>query len=92
MKKHELNRRKFIHTLSLAYLSFATIGCGKDNSQIKNKKNKNNVNTYTYNDPALPDLGGAPNTDDGKTVAAFVDTIIPGSHRDPENHRLPAGL
>lgn len=32
---------------------------------------------------ALPSLGGAPDTQDGLTMAAFVDTIVPGSHRDP---------
>ncbi len=31
---------------------------------------------------ALPHLGGAPNTPQGRTVAAFVDTIVPGRHRD----------
>ena len=32
----------------------------------------------------LPSLGGAPDSHQGVTVAAFVDTIIPGKHRDPE--------
>lgn len=31
----------------------------------------------------LPSLGGAPDTHDGRVIAAFVDTIVPGSHRDP---------
>jgi hypothetical protein len=33
--------------------------------------------------PELPSLGGAPDTPEGRTIAAFVDTIVPGSHRDP---------
>ncbi len=33
--------------------------------------------------PDLPTLGGAPETDEGRTVAAFVDTVVPGKHRDP---------
>ena len=31
----------------------------------------------------LPSLGGAPDTEEGRAIAAFVDTIIPGAHRDP---------
>ena len=35
-------------------------------------------------DPSrLPSLGGAPDTEEGRTIAAFVDTVVPGSHRDP---------
>ncbi|MCA9519886.1 MAG: hypothetical protein KC609_02895 [Myxococcales bacterium] len=34
-------------------------------------------------DPALPSLGGAPETANGRVVAAFCDTIIPSAHRDP---------
>ena len=33
--------------------------------------------------PDLPHLGGAPDTDHGRAIAAFVDTIVPGAHRDP---------
>jgi hypothetical protein len=40
--------------------------------------------------PALPHLGGAPDTADGRTVAAFVDTVIPGRYRDPTG--APGGL
>jgi hypothetical protein len=31
----------------------------------------------------LPTLGGAPDTPEGHTIAAFVDTVVPGKHRDP---------
>ncbi len=40
--------------------------------------------------PALPSLGGAPDTADGRAVAAFVDTVVPGAHRDPTG--APGGL
>ncbi len=40
--------------------------------------------------PRLPSLGGAPDSDQGRTVAAFVDTIIPGKYRDPKG--APGGL
>ena len=33
----------------------------------------------------LPTLGGAPDTIEGRTIAAFCDTVIPGKHRDPKN-------
>lgn len=32
----------------------------------------------------LPSLGGAPETDEGRVIAAFVDVVVPGKHRDPE--------
>lgn len=32
----------------------------------------------------LPHLGGAPDTAEGRCIAAFCDTIVPGRHRDPE--------
>ena len=31
----------------------------------------------------LPTLGGAPDTPQGRAIAAFVDTVVPGRHRDP---------
>jgi len=34
--------------------------------------------------PELPGLGGAPDSHQGRTIAAFCDTIVPGRHRDPE--------
>ncbi len=33
--------------------------------------------------PELPGLGGAPDSHEGRTIAAFCDTIVPGRHRDP---------
>lgn len=38
----------------------------------------------------LPSLGGAPDSHQGATVAAFVDAVIPGKHRDPEG--APGGI
>lgn len=31
----------------------------------------------------LPSLGGAPDTHDGRVIAALCDTVVPGKHRDP---------
>ena len=38
----------------------------------------------------LPSLGGAPDTEEGRTIAALVDTLIPGAHRDPTG--APRGI
>ncbi len=38
----------------------------------------------------LPHLGGAPDTRQGASIAAFVDTIVPSAHRDPTG--APGGL
>jgi hypothetical protein len=35
------------------------------------------------NPTGLPSLGGAPDTAQGRTVAAFCDTVLPGRYRDP---------
>lgn len=32
----------------------------------------------------LPTLGGAPDTHEGRVIAAFIDTVVPGRHRDPD--------
>jgi hypothetical protein len=32
----------------------------------------------------LPSLGGAPDSHEGRTIAAFVDVVVPGKHRDPK--------
>ena len=40
--------------------------------------------------PNPPSLGGAPDTHEGHTVAAFVDTVIPSCCRDPVG--TPGGL
>jgi hypothetical protein len=31
----------------------------------------------------LPGLGGAPDSHEGRVIAAFCDVVIPGAHRDP---------
>ncbi|MBI4702206.1 MAG: hypothetical protein HY744_13845 [Deltaproteobacteria bacterium] len=38
----------------------------------------------------LPHLGGAPDDELGWAVAAFVDTVVPGAHRDPTG--APGGI
>src|SRR5512145_328058 len=38
----------------------------------------------------LPTLGGAPDTPQGRAIAAFVDTVVPGSWRDPDG--APGGI
>jgi hypothetical protein len=38
----------------------------------------------------LPTLGGAPDTEEGRAIAALVDTVVPGKHRDPTG--APGGI
>ena len=40
--------------------------------------------------PGLPHLGGAPDGHQGRVIAAFVDTVVPGRHRDPTG--APGGI
>jgi hypothetical protein len=74
----QLSRREFIQVAGAAASAFALFGagCGSSGSDP--------------NSPRLPSLGGAPDSHDGRVVAAFVDTIVPGRHRDPLNK--PGGL
>jgi len=83
-KQHGPSRREFIRAASAAAGAFAlapVLGCGADPD--------------TTCDPliegvCLPTLGGAPDTHEGHVIAAFVDTIVPGAHRDPEGR--PGGI
>ncbi|MCK6527041.1 hypothetical protein L6R50_05575 [Myxococcota bacterium] len=38
----------------------------------------------------LPHLGGAPDTPEGRAIAALVDAVVPGRHRDPTG--APGGI
>jgi hypothetical protein len=55
--------------IQVAGAAVALFGCGD--------------NPWDPNSPRLPSLGGAPDSHDGRVIAAFVDTIVPGRHRDP---------
>lgn len=73
---NEITRREFVRVAGIAAGGFAVLGniaCG--NSSQPTTKTK----TLT-----LPSLGGAPDTEDGRTIAAFCDTVIPGAYRDPK--------
>jgi hypothetical protein len=65
-----LSRREFIQLSAATYSAFVLSGC--------------TGNPSDPNSPRLPSLGGAPDSHDGHVVAAFVDTIVPGKHRDPK--------
>jgi hypothetical protein len=65
----ELSRREFIRIAGAATSAFAVFGgCAP---------------APDPDSPRLPSLGGGPDSHDGRVVAAFVDTIVPGRHRDP---------
>ncbi|MCC6526475.1 MAG: hypothetical protein IT373_27755 [Polyangiaceae bacterium] len=77
-------RRDFIGLAAVAATAFlgTAPGCAGDE-------------TTTEPPPApsdfdLPSLGGAPDTPQGRIVAAFVDTVVPGRWRDPEG--APGGI
>lgn len=87
-----LSRRKFVKLATAAASAFAlapVLGCGgKDTGGTPDAGS-------TACDPAkvgvcLPTLGGAPDTHEGHIIAAFVDTIVPGKHRDPLGY--PGGI
>jgi len=66
----DLSRREFIQVAGAAASAFALFGgCGAG---------------LDPDSPRLPSLGGGPDSHDGRVVAAFVDTIVPGRHRDPK--------
>jgi hypothetical protein len=66
----ELSRREFIRIAGAATSAFAVFGCAPGTG-------------WDADSPRLPSLGGGPDSHDGRVIAAFVDTIVPGRHRDP---------
>lgn len=68
-----LSRREFISLSAATSTAFALFGWGCAG------------NTPDPESPRLPSLGGAPDSHEGRVVAAFCDTIVPGRHRDPKN-------
>lgn len=69
---NKIRRRDFLE-LSVALASFVA-ACGAPAPKRPPRRDEL---------AALPSLGGAPDTEQGRTVAAFVDTVVPGAHRDP---------
>lgn len=80
--KSSWSRREFIRVASLAAGAFTLKGCGSPAATP--------VCDPLVEGVCLPTLGGAPATPDGYVIAAFVDTIVPGAHRDPEG--APGGI
>jgi hypothetical protein len=78
-----LSRREFIRLAGLASTAFAVLGCAGDDGGDAAACDQ-------PGGPCLPTLGGAPDRHDGHVIAAFVDTIVPGRHRDPEGQ--PGGI
>ena len=80
--KLELSRREFVRFASMAAGVFVVEGCGGQNEPIPCDP--------IVSGTCLPTLGGAPDDHDGHVIAAFVDTIVPGAHRDPTG--APGGI
>lgn len=70
----KITRREFTELMAAATAAFAAHACGVPA--------KRPTKPYVES-PDLPSLGGAPDTPEGRTVAAFLDTVVPGKHRDP---------
>ncbi len=89
-----LSRREFVQVATVAAGSFAllpTIGCSDDDGNGDDSPDAGPTECDPASDSiCLPTIGGAPDTHVGHVIAAFVDTIIPGRHRDPLGH--PGGI
>jgi hypothetical protein len=65
-----LTRREWLRLSGVA-LSGLWLGCGGRGPACDGS------------DACLPSLGGAPDSHEGRVIAAFCDTVVPGRHRDP---------
>jgi hypothetical protein len=71
-----MDRRDFIRAVSALAGAFALPACS-DNER------RPGVPDAAPGSFDLPSLGGAPNTHEGRVIAAFCDTVVPGAYRDP---------
>lgn len=87
--RREMSRREFVRVATIAGASLATGGLA---AACEGPSAAPDASSAPDGGPApdaaelvfdLPTLGGAPDTDQGRTIAAFCDTIVPGAHRDP---------
>lgn len=88
--KNSIHRREFIRLASCAVGSFALLGATACSPTESTGADAGLDCSEIPADACLPTLGGAPDSREGQVVAAFVDTIIPGAHRDPMN--VPGGI
>lgn len=94
------SRREFLRLASLLVAGL-TAGCGDGEAPVPVPEDASEPGPcvpapdaawLVPSDPRveLPHLGGAPDTPQGWTIAAFVDTVVPGAHRDPTG--APGGI
>ncbi len=88
-------RREFLRLAALLTAVWSTSSCSADDApkpgSTKLCSDLDEVGERPSGEALdLPHLGGAPNTTQGRTVAAFVDTIVPGRHRDETG--APGGI
>jgi hypothetical protein len=79
-----LTRRKLLQVAGVAAAAFAApgafLGCDGGGGEDPDAGASGDGGERPFD---LPTLGGAPDTHDGRTIAALVDTVVPGRHRDP---------
>jgi hypothetical protein len=74
----DYSRREFVRLMTAGAAALLAHGCTPKSSSSADAG------------PGLPYLGGAPDTPEGRTIAAFVDSVIPGGARDSTG--APGGL
>lgn len=82
-RAREMSRREFVRVATIAGAAVATSGLAtacEGGSTTPDGGVPTDAPEPTFD---LPTLGGAPDTDAGRTIAAFCDAIVPGQHRDP---------
>lgn len=93
-ERREWSRREFVRVATLAASAFGNApglllsACGEPASPEPDSGPELDAGPVPVFD--LPSLGGAPDTEEGRTIAALVDTLIPGAHRDPTG--APGGI
>ncbi len=91
MVDQEATRREFARLAVLILTALATGACGDptgdsgDSGRVTALCDEHDLlGERSTSAPAdLPHLGGAPDDPEGWAIAAFVDVVVPGRHRDP---------
>ncbi len=78
--KIQVSRREFFDLLAVASAAFAAARCDPSMGVAVTLPESEGGDELPV---GLESLGGAPNTHQGRTIAAFCDVVVPGKKRDP---------